>query len=247
MNTGKSILYCAMLALLAAVLVFIPKTASGQQNAEQQPHMQAALQQLKQAQAELQRAEHDKGGHRVKAIQIIEQAESEVQAGIDYDNQHDTENRGTGVNQSASAEQKVPLFRLVLNNDHFYTTSTAERDQAARDGYKDEGIAGYVASSQIPGTVPLYRLINNNGSQVQRLYTASATERDSAISQSHYKLEGIAAYVLTSPEAGAVPLERLQQQGTGAYFYTISRPEADAAIAQGRYKNEGTCCYIWQH
>ena len=58
---------------------------------EQQPHMQAALQHLKQAQAELQQAEHDKGGHRVKAIQLAQQAEAEVQAGVNYDNQHDTE------------------------------------------------------------------------------------------------------------------------------------------------------------
>jgi hypothetical protein len=56
---------------------------------EQQPHMQAALQHLKQAQAELQRAEQDKGGHRVKAIQLAQQAEAEVQAGINYDIQHE--------------------------------------------------------------------------------------------------------------------------------------------------------------
>jgi hypothetical protein len=56
---------------------------------EQQPHMQAALQHLKQAQAELQQAEQDKGGHRVKAIQLAQQAEAEVQAGINYDIQHE--------------------------------------------------------------------------------------------------------------------------------------------------------------
>ena len=55
--------------------------------------MEAAIQHLKQAQAELQKAEHDKGGHRVKAIQLTEQAEREVQAGINYDSQHETERR----------------------------------------------------------------------------------------------------------------------------------------------------------
>jgi len=60
---------------------------------EQQIHMQAAIQHVRQARAELQQAEHDKGGHRVKAIQLTEEAEREIQAGIDYDNQHDTERR----------------------------------------------------------------------------------------------------------------------------------------------------------
>jgi len=55
---------------------------------EYQPHMQAALEHLRQAEAELQAAQHDKGGHRVKAMELVHQTESEVQAGIQYDNQH---------------------------------------------------------------------------------------------------------------------------------------------------------------
>ncbi|MDP3278990.1 MAG: hypothetical protein Q8Q09_27605 [Deltaproteobacteria bacterium] len=38
----------------------------------------------------------------------------------------------------------VPLYRLVLREDHFYTTSTAERDSAIGSGYVSEGLAGYV-------------------------------------------------------------------------------------------------------
>jgi hypothetical protein len=55
---------------------------------EYQPHMQAALEHLRQAESELQAASHDKGGHRVKAVDLIHQSESEIQAGIQYDNQH---------------------------------------------------------------------------------------------------------------------------------------------------------------
>jgi hypothetical protein len=48
-----------------------------------QPHMRAALSDLMSARAELDTAEHNKGGHRVKAIELINSAIDEVQAGID--------------------------------------------------------------------------------------------------------------------------------------------------------------------
>lgn len=53
-----------------------------------QPHMQSALQSLNAARAQLQQATHDKGGHRARALQLVEQAAAEVQAGIVYDRQH---------------------------------------------------------------------------------------------------------------------------------------------------------------
>ena len=56
--------------------------------AENQPRMQHALQALENARAQLEKAEHDKGGHRVKAIELINHAIAEVQAGIAYDNTH---------------------------------------------------------------------------------------------------------------------------------------------------------------
>ena len=47
-----------------------------------QPNMRAALAHLREARAALQRAEHNKGGHRGKAIEIINRAIAEVEAGI---------------------------------------------------------------------------------------------------------------------------------------------------------------------
>ncbi len=38
----------------------------------------------------------------------------------------------------------TPLYRLAKGNDHFFTTSSAERTSAIGSGYVDEGIAGYV-------------------------------------------------------------------------------------------------------
>jgi hypothetical protein len=55
---------------------------------EAQPEMTAAIQHLREAQKNLESASHDKGGHRVKALQLIQQAIAEVEAGIQYDNTH---------------------------------------------------------------------------------------------------------------------------------------------------------------
>lgn len=53
-----------------------------------QPEMTAALQNLREAQHNLESATHDKGGHRGKALDHIRQAINEVQAGIQFDNTH---------------------------------------------------------------------------------------------------------------------------------------------------------------
>lgn len=53
-----------------------------------QPHMQAALDELRAARSELQAAEGDKGGHRVKAIGLVDEAIAEVQAGIEFARTH---------------------------------------------------------------------------------------------------------------------------------------------------------------
>lgn len=47
-----------------------------------QPHMQAALGYLQSARTELQSAERNKGGHRLKALRYVEDAIAETEAGI---------------------------------------------------------------------------------------------------------------------------------------------------------------------
>lgn len=69
----------ASVASLSAVLVggvFI-----GQAMADQ-PHMENALSALKTARAELNASNPDKGGHRVKAMGLVDEAIGQVQAGM---------------------------------------------------------------------------------------------------------------------------------------------------------------------
>lgn len=54
----------------------------------EQGNMDAALRQLGNALESLRRATPNKGGHKERAVALIEQAMGEVQAGIDYAAQH---------------------------------------------------------------------------------------------------------------------------------------------------------------
>jgi len=55
---------------------------------ESQPEMAAAIQHLREAQQNLESATHDKGGHRARAVQLVQQALREAEQGIRYDNSH---------------------------------------------------------------------------------------------------------------------------------------------------------------
>jgi multidrug resistance efflux pump len=57
-------------------------------SAADQPRMQAARADLNQARAQLQQALSNKDGHRVKAIEYVNSAIAEINAGIAYDRRH---------------------------------------------------------------------------------------------------------------------------------------------------------------
>ena len=51
--------------------------------------MQAALEHLRAAKGELEKADEDKGGHRVKAVGLVDDAISQVEKGIEFDRRHE--------------------------------------------------------------------------------------------------------------------------------------------------------------
>lgn len=53
-----------------------------------QPHMQAALDSLRNAEHELSVAEEDKGGHRATALRLTREAIGETNAGIEFAARH---------------------------------------------------------------------------------------------------------------------------------------------------------------
>lgn len=70
-------------ALSAAIVAALLSLASG---CAGQPNMASALDSLRSARRSLERASHNKGGHRVRALAFTEQAISEVEMGIQVGN-----------------------------------------------------------------------------------------------------------------------------------------------------------------
>lgn len=56
--------------------------------AQRQEHMDVALEHLHRAKEALERAEHDKGGHREAAINLVDQAIRQVEEGKAYAREH---------------------------------------------------------------------------------------------------------------------------------------------------------------
>jgi hypothetical protein len=62
--------------------------AQTREMARHEPHMSAALGHLQQAKAELEKAAPNKGGHREKAMELVNQAIQQVEEGEKYYMEH---------------------------------------------------------------------------------------------------------------------------------------------------------------
>ena len=74
------------ISIVAAL--FSAGVLTGTAVAKRQPLMHDALRDLQVARGTLDAATPDKGGHRVKAIELTDAAIAEVKAGIEFDNHH---------------------------------------------------------------------------------------------------------------------------------------------------------------
>ena len=74
-------------ALALITLALVSGFVAGRASAAQ-PHMQSALQHLRVARVELNKALADKGGYREQAIKSVADAISEVESGIEYARTH---------------------------------------------------------------------------------------------------------------------------------------------------------------
>ncbi len=86
MNPWK--LTSLVLALALLFVVGLRAVDSASADPERQPHMRAALKSLRIAKDQLQRGSSDKGGHRVKAIELTDGAIYQVERAIKFDNRH---------------------------------------------------------------------------------------------------------------------------------------------------------------
>jgi hypothetical protein len=78
----------AVLWGLSTALIGMALGAAGTVALAKQGHMEEAYHHLQGAKEELQEADHDKGGHRDKALELINRAMQQVQAGMQYAHEH---------------------------------------------------------------------------------------------------------------------------------------------------------------
>ena len=76
------------LALAAALTLVVGSGLVRDASADPQPRMKSALEHLESAREALKGADDDKGGHRVKAIDLTAKAIEEAKAAISFDNHH---------------------------------------------------------------------------------------------------------------------------------------------------------------
>ena len=105
MKSTKSIL-CAAALLLAAVAAYAA--------APDQPRMQAARADLQAARAQLRSASADKGGHRNRALEQVDAALAQVNAGIRFDRRHEDESALPDQPRMQAALDKLESARANL-------------------------------------------------------------------------------------------------------------------------------------
>lgn len=86
---AKLITAFSTLGLLIGLSVYsLGNPPQNRQMGREEPHMSAALGHLQEARAELEKATANKGGHREKAMQLVDQAMEQVRAGEAYYQEH---------------------------------------------------------------------------------------------------------------------------------------------------------------
>ena len=120
-------------------------------------------------------------------------------------------------------------------DDHLYSLDWSETGYP----YKREGVAGFVMTSQVAGSSPLYRFRSPTG---LHFYT---TQPNEDILGLNYIAEGTCGFVITSAQAVPQPFYRAYNPATGGHLYTLDFAEYDAASKNDGYRGDGIAFYIW--
>ena len=122
--------------IFAAVLLLGAVTIA--QAVPDQPFMQSALADLQTAKRELQRATANKGGHRAKALSLVNQAIAQVNAGIDYDRRHNHGSaRFAGAPDQPHMTAALAALESAKNNLERATSDKGGHRAKALDSVKD--------------------------------------------------------------------------------------------------------------
>jgi hypothetical protein len=154
---------------------------------------------------------------------------------------------GSGA-AAAAAVTKTAAYRFfnTRTGAHFYTTSTAERDDVLRrfPFMNLDGAAFDVSASALTVLSPVYRFYNTRTGV--HFYTISEAEKQHIIANlKSFNFEGVAYHASVLPGTGYTPLYRFFLPSRGYHFYTASQQERDHIIANLRqYTYEGIGYYV---
>jgi len=145
---------------------------------------------------------------------------------------------------------RIPVYRFFNGSTgaHFFTTSTAERDNVVANlspPFSLEGEAFSVANSFSPGLSPVHRFYNTRTGV--HFYTISESERANVVATlPHFNYEGVAYHASQVAGAGLIPFYRFYVPSKGFHFYTASGSEKDSIIANQAaiYSFEGIGYYV---
>ena len=144
--------------------------------------------------------------------------------------------------QDDSVIARVAMFRLYnkYTGEHFYTSSSEEKESLISGGWNDEGIGWYAPSMS---TIPVYRLYNKWVPGGDHHYTTDKNEYDDLKVQG-WSQEGTGWYSTEEGESDRIPLYRQYNPfaTTGTHNYTKSKSENDSLVEEG-WKSEGIGWY----
>jgi len=117
------------------------------------------------------------------------------------------------------------LYRYKINKYYFYATNACEITPG-KDGYIFDGDAGYLYSTQIAGTVPLYRILNGTSIKDHRLNKVQNSSSDV-----------ILGYLFPTQQPGTTALysygiyeSKLGQTPSYMYHYKYTTINSDAVL-----------------
>ena len=138
----------------------------------------------------------------------------------------------TAAQDAPPAASRQNIYRLQLNNEHFWTISARERDALIYAGARYEGTSWQTTTTG----QPVYRLYDTRTGV--HFWTTTSQERDMLLSAG-WRNESTSWVAASSGS----PVYRLYNTRTGVHFWTTSVPERTSLLTNSEWRAEDIAWY----